>query len=69
MIALLLDNAYDKRLVNGSRPLTLFSVPQLTGVQALSDGGGFDQVAAAQVAGDEVVEVPHQVLPARRRHN
>lgn len=41
---------------------------QLTGVQALGDGGGFDQVAAAQVAGDEVVEVSHQVLPARRRH-
>lgn len=40
----------------------------LTGVQALSDGGGLDQVASAQVAGDEVVEVPYQVLPARCRH-
>lgn len=40
----------------------------LTGVQALGDRGGFDQVAAAQVAGDEVVEVPHQVLPSCRRH-
>lgn len=44
------------------------SVSLLTGVQALSDGSGFDQVATAQVAGDEVVEVLHQVLPARRRH-
>lgn len=40
----------------------------LTGVQALGDRGGFDQVTSTQVAGDEVVEVSHQVLPSCGSH-
>lgn len=40
----------------------------LTGVQALGDRGRFDQVASAQVAGDEMVEVFHQVLPPCSSH-
>lgn len=40
----------------------------LTGVQALGDGGRFDQVPPAQVTGDEMVKVPHQVLPSCGGH-
>lgn len=40
----------------------------LTGVQALSDRGRFDQVTSTQVAGDEMVEVSHQVLSSCSSH-
>ena len=40
----------------------------LTGVQALGDRGGFDQVTSTQVTGHEMVEVFHQVLPSCRSH-
>lgn len=41
---------------------------ELTGVQALCDSGGLDQVTSAQVTGDEVVEIPHHVPPSRSSH-
>lgn len=40
----------------------------LTGVQALGDRGRFDQVTSTQVTGDEMVKVPHQVLPSCSSH-
>lgn len=40
----------------------------LTGVQALGDRGGFDQVTSTQVTGDEMVKVSHQVLPSCGGH-
>lgn len=40
----------------------------LTGVQALGDCGRFDQVPSAQVTGDEMVKVSHQMLPSCSSH-
>lgn len=37
-------------------------------MQALGDRGWFNQVASAQVTGDEMVKVPHQVLPPFSSH-
>lgn len=44
------------------------SVVSLTGVQALGDRGRLYQVTSAQVTGDEMVKVLHQVLPSRGSH-
>lgn len=46
----------------------MFASVSLTGVQALGDRGRFYQVAPAQVTGDEVVKIFHQVLPSRGGH-
>lgn len=37
-------------------------------MQALGDRGRFNQVASAQVTGDEMVKVSHQVLPPFSSH-
>lgn len=46
-----------------ARLCLLPNVQILTGVQALCHGGGLNQVAFTDIAGDEMIEILHQVFP------